>query len=260
MQDLEVDFTVPSALNFARNLRVQSTPLVQQQRARPLMPLSDDATFNLPRGRAIESPAVPVLQEEPVQQQLENQPLALPAHLASRREMGRGLSPIDEMSREYFSSSGSSAGGTTGQQSRLSLSHHAAAAGRIYPAHFDPFDLDQRLNQLASISLPLEQRQGFQSVCGRLPWLRNHSSVQLGAGHLYVVKQPIGQGAYAKVYEAVEHSANRKLVLKVQEGTGGIWEFYITSELRRRLSDSHTVNNYFLYFVLFLFLFHFDLL
>ena len=68
----------------------------------------------------------------------------------------------------------------------------------------------------ASISLPLEQPHGFQSVCGRLPWLRNHSSVQLGAGHMYVVGQPVvGQGPYAKVYEAVEHSANRKLLLKV---------------------------------------------
>ena len=240
VQDLDGDFTMPSALAFARNLRVQSTPLVHQQRTKPLV-ASDEGTFVLPRGRtiqqALEQPSPSSIVDQENQQPGPSIPF--PPHLSAR--MGRGLSPIDEMSREYFSSSGSSAGGTTGQQSGLSLSHHHLQAGRVYPANFDPFDLDHRLGQLNSLSLPIEQRQGFQAVSGRQPWLRTHSSVQLGDGYVYVVKQPIGQGAYAKIYEAVEHSGGRKLVLKVQEETGGIWEFYITSELQRRLSDSPTV-------------------
>lgn len=70
-----------------------------------------------------------------------------------------------------------------------------------------------------------------------MPWLRSNSSVQLGENQ-YIIKQLIGQGAYAKVYEA--NAEGHPVVLKVQE-TDGIWEFYITSELQRRLADSPTV-------------------
>lgn len=223
----DVDFTVPSAMAFANNLRIQSTPLLTSRQQQPLAAV-EEATFNLPRGRALQASA-----------ESTGDAVSVAAPAASSRTL-RGLSPIDERSREYYSSSGSSAG-TTGlsHQSRLSVgrSLHSTDVARIYPPHFDPFDMDHRNTQLTQLAIPLHQRNGFYPVSGRLPWLRSNSSVQLG-GNQYVIKQQIGQGAYAKIYEANEEG--QRLVLKVQD-SDGVWEYYITSELQRRLADSPTV-------------------
>lgn len=218
----DVDFTVPSAMAFANNLRIQSTPLLHTRHQQPLASaVTDEATFNLPRDRALQ-----VTNSVPIS-----------ATAASSKTL-RGLSPIDERSREYFSSSGSSAGTTGLAHSRLSVGrslHSTTDVARIFPPHFDPFDMEHR-QMLITKAIPLYERNGFHPISGRLPWLRSNSSVQLG-GNQYIVKQLIGQGAYAKVYEAIAEGG--PVVLKVQE-TDGIWEFYITSELQRRLADSPT--------------------
>lgn len=85
---------------FARNCRIQSTPMIHQ---RPLV-VDDDLTsvaFNLPKNKLLPSSVSSSNEDES----------------AIKNEIGlkmrQGLSPIDEISREYFSSSGSSAG-TTG--------------------------------------------------------------------------------------------------------------------------------------------------
>lgn len=228
----DIDFTVPSAMAFANNLRIQSTPLMTRHQPLTQPTCGDEATFNLPRGRAL-------------QQVSDNVPV--PSAPAAASKTLRGLSPIDEISREYFSSSGSSAGTTDLAHSRLSVGRnsHCVDAGRIFPAHFDPFDNDHRSGQLKQLAIPLEKRAGFHVISGRPPWLRSNSSIQLGENP-YIVKQPIGQGAYAKVYEA--SADGKSVVLKVQE-SDGVWEFYITSELQRRLADAPTVisilNSYF---------------
>ena len=226
----EVDFTVPSAMAFANNLRIQSTPLFNSRHGQPLASLAaaDEATFNLPRGRMLQ------VKTEPAPA------VSVTAPPSSSRTL-RGLSPIDERSREYFSSSGSSAGTTGLAHSRLSVgrSLHCADVARIYPPHFDPFDLEHRTCQLTQLAIPLHERKGFLTISGRMPWLRNNSSVQLGE-NLYIIKQQIGQGAYAKVYDA--SAEGHRLVLKIQE-SDGLWEYYITSELQRRLADSPTVNS-----------------
>ena len=124
-------------------------------------------------------------------------------------------------------------------------SHHVDTGMRVYPANYDPFDLETRNIQLTALSVPLESRSGFHLVPGRLPWLRSNSSVQLG-GTCYMVKQSIGQGAYAKIYEAFQSNSTEpnpsKSVLKVQD-LGGVWEFYITSEINRRLQNSPVVSS-----------------
>ena len=225
-----VDFTVPSAVAFANNLRIQSTPLLTSRHQQPLTSIAaaDEATFNLPRGRMLQmnTDPFPVVTAS----------AAPPA--ASSRTL-QGLSPIDERSRENFSSSGSSAGTTGLAHSRLSVgrSAHCFDVARIYPPHFNPFDMDHRACQLTQLAIPLNNRKGFFAISGRLPWLRNNSSVQLG-GDQYIIKQQIGQGAYAKIYEA--NAEGHRVVLKVQE-SDGLWEYYITSELQRRLADSTTV-------------------
>ena len=228
---LSDDFTMPSAMAFVDNLRIKSTPLMSRQQ--PLAS-AEEATFNLPRGRTL--------------QVSENVPVpAVPAPpFATASKTLRGLSPIDEISREYFSSSGSSAGTTGLAHSRLSVgrSLHCAEVGRVYPPHFDPFDNDHRAAQLTELAIPLQERRGFHRFSGRSPMLRSNSSVQLG-GSQYIVKHSIGQGAYAKIYEA--NADGRRLVLKVQEADG-LWEFYITSELQRRLADVPTVIFTFLIF------------
>lgn len=205
------DFTVPSAFAFARNLHVQSTPLVSRSQLPPL----EDPTFSLPAKKALPS--------------------------QEKEKVARGLSPIDEGSREYYSSSASSAGttGLTSHHSRLSVGRSLHDAGRIYPGHFNPFDNEHRLGQLSQLHVPVEQRTGFTSMQGRLPWLRNNSNVQL-AGDCYTVKQMIGQGAYAKIYEAFTERREH-CVLKVQEADG-LWEFYVSSELQKRMANAPTVS------------------
>lgn len=248
----EVDFTVPSAMAFARNLHIQSTPMHPSSQMGRAVPSSEDATFNLPRGKTL----VPSCPESSTPAAVQQTSSAESAGKTTAGNTRRGLSPIDEMSREYFSSSGSSAG-TTGLASRLSVAGRSchsvhpsqglsetggqqqqtppAKAGRIYPAHFDPFELDHRRGQLGQLSVPLDERPGFFSVSGRLPWLRAHSSVHLGPnGDQYVVNRAVGQGAYAKIYEASSVKTGQRVVLKVQE-TDGPWEFYILAELERRL-------------------------
>ena len=78
-------------------------------------------------------------------------------------------------------------------------------------------------------------RPGFHKVVGRLPWLRNNSSVQLGSTS-YLVKHSIGQGAYAKIYQVFQTNNTdlnpSRSVLKVHD-LNAIWEFSITSELLR---------------------------
>jgi hypothetical protein len=222
----DVDFTVSSAMAFANNLCIQSTPLLTSRQQQPLATV-EEATFNLPRGRSLQASA-----------ESTGGAVSVAAPAASSRTL-RGLNPIAERFQEYCSSSGSSAG-TTGlaHQSRLSVgrSLHCTNA-RIYPPHFDPFDMDHRNIQLTQLAIPLHKRNGFHPVSGRLPWLRYNSSVQLG-GNQYVIKQQIVQGANVKIYEANEEG--QRLVLKVQD-SDGVWEYYITSELQRRLADSPTV-------------------
>lgn len=128
----DVDFTVPSAMAFANNLRIQSTPLMHSRHQQPLtLAMTDEATFNLPRGRVL--------------QVTDSAPIPAATVAASSKTL-RGLSPIDERSREYFSSSGSSAGTTGLAHSRLSVgrSLHCSDAARIFPPHFDPFDMEHR--------------------------------------------------------------------------------------------------------------------
>ena len=93
-----MDFTVPSATIFAQHCRIQSTPVVHNK---PMVSCDDDLTsaaFNLARNR------IPSVSEDAA---------AVVAKSDCVLKNRRGLSPIDEISREYFSSSGSSAG-TTG--------------------------------------------------------------------------------------------------------------------------------------------------
>ena len=113
--------------------------------------------------------------------------------------------------------------------------HSQIYVDRVYPANFDPFSLEVRRAHLASLSLPLDKRPGFHKVVGRLPWLRNNSSVQRPA-RLDLVKHSIGQGAYAKIYQVFQtnntDSNPSRSVLKVHD-LNAIWEFSITSELLR---------------------------
>ena len=165
---------MPSAMVFVDNLRIKSTPLMSRQQ--PLAS-AEEATFNLPRGRTL--------------QVSENVPVpAVPAPpFATASKTLRGLSPIDEISREYFSSSGSSAGTTGLAHSRLSVgrSLHCAEVGRVYPPHFDPFDNNHRVAQLTELAIPLQERRGFHRFSGRSPMLRSNFSVQLG-GSKYIIK------------------------------------------------------------------------
>lgn len=204
-----MDLTVPSADAFMRNCRIQSTPF-----ERGLTPIDEDNTsvaFNLQRnpnlaaGRLSEFGAVAVKK--------------------------RGLSPISELSRECFSSSGGSSAGTT------TLAYSCTKVvpkncGRVHPCNYDPFDMDVRKKLLAS-ARPLESVRGYNRISGRLPTLRATANVNL-CGRNYQVEKVVGKGAYAKIYVATDCSTGRRCVLKVQD-EAGCWDFYILAEIADRL-------------------------
>ena len=124
-------------------------------------------------------------------------------------------------------------------------SHFAepSAPARIYPGTFDPFAVELRQQQLGALTAPLPSRSGFHNVLGRFPILRSNSTLMLD-GRIYIVKGAIGQGAYAKIYEAslpALGTQTPRIVLKVQDSIGGLWEFYVASELQRRLGSESPV-------------------
>jgi checkpoint serine/threonine-protein kinase len=105
----------------------------------------------------------------------------------------------------------------------------------------NPFDEHSIRTLLSRLERPIETFRNYYCVNTDLPKIAARGSIDLG-GKVYNVLSKLGEGAYAKVYRVKSRDLTTDLsdsdneqVVKVQQPACQ-WEFYITSELRRRLS------------------------
>ncbi|XP_070183002.1 mitotic checkpoint serine/threonine-protein kinase BUB1 beta-like [Littorina saxatilis] len=111
----------------------------------------------------------------------------------------------------------------------------------------NPFDESTIRNFLKRINPPLQQREGYVVCNQHVPNFSGSQFVNLGMD-TYQLNRQIGEGGYAKVYlahtfdtdlddsmdtMAIESTCG-ECVIKVQK-PGAPWEFYICSEVHRRL-------------------------
>ncbi|KAK2161830.1 hypothetical protein NP493_1557g00022 [Ridgeia piscesae] len=104
----------------------------------------------------------------------------------------------------------------------------------------DPFDEDLVADFLSSLAVPIETRPNYLKTARRFPCITVGLINVLG-DKTYQVDCLLGEGAYAKVYQATmldmgtaDEGVHK--VLKVQKPACR-WEFYIVTELQQRLSD-----------------------
>ncbi|XP_037073534.1 mitotic checkpoint serine/threonine-protein kinase BUB1 beta-like [Pollicipes pollicipes] len=101
------------------------------------------------------------------------------------------------------------------------------------PAHPDPWDERLIAALLSQLAVPVHQRQRYERLRGKLP---NCALKEIEYGGRRLALTLIGEGAYARVYHALERDTGRALCLKVQPA-GGEWEFYVVDEVHRRLAS-----------------------
>ncbi|XP_052789856.1 mitotic checkpoint serine/threonine-protein kinase BUB1-like isoform X2 [Mya arenaria] len=110
----------------------------------------------------------------------------------------------------------------------------------------DPFDrkaLEMMLNRLTT---PLHHYENYNSMDDVLPTINKGNMISLGFS-LYEVEKKIGEGGFARIYCVQEQDdgfstcaltdlgASNKFAIKVEEPAQK-WEFYIVSELHKRLA------------------------
>ncbi|XP_061667391.1 mitotic checkpoint serine/threonine-protein kinase BUB1 isoform X2 [Syngnathoides biaculeatus] len=100
----------------------------------------------------------------------------------------------------------------------------------------DPWSSELISNLLSAMSPPLTSHPHCISWQRRLPHIGPKMTISMGNASLRV-DRVLGQGAFATVYQATDPASSDKMVLKVQKPANP-WEFYIHSQLDRRLPPS----------------------
>ena len=239
-----ITFMVPSETEFALKSTVTSTPATHSNRKHVSRVKNSTANGAVPQNPTKVGALQPLVEKSQTQEA---------AGLTGK------LSPINETSREYKSSSSSSSSsaahtthGTTStfHQNQTSKRSRALSGNQEPIDPFDPIILAQLLSELAE---PIEKRRGFFYVNRLLPKIKpSMTSLKLG-GEQYLVTNLLATGAYARIYTAqindlstsVDDGAtigalsklghNKQYALKVCK-TPTMWEFYVTNELHRRLT------------------------
>ncbi|KAF4525049.1 hypothetical protein B566_EDAN001963 [Ephemera danica] len=114
----------------------------------------------------------------------------------------------------------------------------------------DPFCSQLQRKLLSTLPTPFDARPGFSQSSIPLPTFRVNQCVSMG-NSVATLKRSLGEGAYAKIYLAVMEPEGKLVVLKYAPEDTTCWDFYISSEIRSRLTDpcmvkkiSHISNAY----------------
>ena len=109
----------------------------------------------------------------------------------------------------------------------------------------DPFHPITQTNLLGSLLKPVTSIHGYIPLKGSMPSIRVRANVSLGEDVFYI-SECKGEGGYAKVYAAMRQDNDMDCtisgidaVLKVQKPAND-WEFYICTEVQRRMEDDLT--------------------
>ncbi|KAM9778027.1 mitotic checkpoint serine/threonine-protein kinase BUB1 isoform 2-T2 [Syngnathus typhle] len=100
----------------------------------------------------------------------------------------------------------------------------------------DPWSAELISDLLSSVSPPLASHPQLVNWQRGLPDIGVKKTISMGTASLRV-DRVLGQGAFATVYLATDPATSDKMVLKVQKPSNP-WEFYIHTQLDRRLSPS----------------------
>ncbi|XP_043188193.1 uncharacterized protein LOC122363243 isoform X1 [Amphibalanus amphitrite] len=119
--------------------------------------------------------------------------------------------------------------------SALTLTETPAPA---VPEHPDPWDSTLQEDLLKSLSRPVHTRRCYKKLAGKLP---NFSRKEIEIDGQRLAVTLIGEGAYARVYHAIDRETGTAHCLKVQQD-GGDWEFYVIDELHERLARDAAEN------------------
>ncbi|XP_019740469.1 mitotic checkpoint serine/threonine-protein kinase BUB1 [Hippocampus comes] len=106
-------------------------------------------------------------------------------------------------------------------------------AGRLLS---DPWSDGLISDLLSRLSPPLTSHPGCVSWRRSLPDIGAKKTISMGNARLRV-DRVLGRGAFATVYQATDPDSSDKVVLKVQKPANA-WEFYINTQLDRRLPPS----------------------
>ncbi|XP_037099852.1 mitotic checkpoint serine/threonine-protein kinase BUB1 isoform X1 [Syngnathus acus] len=100
----------------------------------------------------------------------------------------------------------------------------------------DPWSAELISDLLSRMSPPLASHPQLVNWQRGLPDIGGKKTISMGTASLRV-DRVLGQGAFATVYLATDPATSDKMVLKVQKPSNP-WEFYIHTQLDRRLSPS----------------------
>ena len=114
----------------------------------------------------------------------------------------------------------------------------------------DPFDEELQIKLLSKLSFPVSKRHGYVRIHQNLPQFRSSRTINVGKNS-FLIGQCKGEGSYGKVYQAMKNNpenfnetiANMDVVLKIQKPACE-WEFYICTEIHRRLNSEDSPQRY----------------
>jgi hypothetical protein len=125
--------------------------------------------------------------------------------------------------------------------------------------NIDPFCPQLNRRFLAILPTPLDNRPGFMQFSSPLPTVRASQNLSIGnvlgiqnvpqcltlfavAGEkTLTIKRILGEGAYAKVYQALVKPDDKLVALKYAPDDTTCWDFYISTEIQSRLPDPSLV-------------------
>ncbi|KAM9798303.1 mitotic checkpoint serine/threonine-protein kinase BUB1 [Neosynchiropus ocellatus] len=111
----------------------------------------------------------------------------------------------------------------------------ASQGGDSTDAHLleDPWDSQLISDLLAAMMPPLSAHTHYVTWSRNIPNIKPKTTISMGSVSL-CVDCVLGEGAFAKVYQATDLMTSKKMVLKVQKPANP-WEFYIHTQLEARL-------------------------
>ncbi|XP_063234366.1 mitotic checkpoint serine/threonine-protein kinase BUB1 beta-like isoform X2 [Bacillus rossius redtenbacheri] len=104
---------------------------------------------------------------------------------------------------------------------------------------FDPFSDELQEMVLKRQNFPKYFESDYVRCTSDLPFFKSSSTVILGS-EKFMLSEIIGNGAYAKLMKATHLGSDKLVALKIQNSSCD-WEFYISRQIQKRLSDKSMV-------------------
>ncbi|XP_017888185.1 uncharacterized protein LOC108629820 isoform X2 [Ceratina calcarata] len=112
-----------------------------------------------------------------------------------------------------------------------------------FPENINPFDRNLIASLLKKIKFPRPHHaEGYVRLDTNLNKLVPSTQITLGT-ETYDLRKCLGKGTYGTVFQAVNLQSGQVVALKTQK-PAWIWEFYITREIKCRLTNPHMLRGF----------------